>query len=435
MTGWTMPIQQAMYRGVKFDVIDVSDSFERAIVEHAYPFKNGADLEDMGLAPHTVQMQAVFFGDGYYTDLKKFLNAIQKQGADVLVHPILGRMPNMLLASANLRHEAEFVDYVSLDLTFKEASEMQPIFVFESALVSQIDQLINQLEDLLNGSDDYWNSIMTTVSAVYNWKARLLGIWGGLYGSFDAIRELFGLDKKKYAISSAVSQQHYVTQGNAALWQLQEMITQGVDSASERYAMTFAAKLRNVVEVVENVKAVPNKVANDEGMNRSKTVKVRNEDVAQLSIMVDLIAFAKLTEFAVLLIEDEQDTLISYELEALNREVRLNALNLVNKLREVQRVDQLGNSQNKTTSVYQASESLIEMVREVTHGFTQLVISAINRKPPLMIRTSELNGTIHQIAHSFYGDYTRADELLRLNPHIREPNFITQGELLNAYSE
>ncbi|WP_245148602.1 hypothetical protein [Avibacterium paragallinarum] len=72
-------------------------------------------------------------------------------------------------------------------------------------------------------------------------------------------------------------------------------------------------------------------------------------------------------------------------------------------------------------------------MRHLAHHFTQLAISAINRKPPLIVRTAPFNGTIQQMAHAFYGDFRRANELLRLNPQVRYPNFITQGELLNSY--
>ena len=44
-----------------------------------------------------------------------------------------------------------------------------------------------------------------------------------------------------------------------------------------------------------------------------------------------------------------------------------------------------------------------------------------------------MTGTVQQIAHAFYSDYKRADELLRLNPQVRYPNYIEQGEVLNSY--
>ncbi|PJG86220.1 DNA circularization protein [Conservatibacter flavescens] len=434
-SGWVVPMHTASYKGVSFDVISIEDSAERALVEHLYPYVNGGDLEDMGLNPKTVQVQAIFFGEGYYTDLVKLLAVLQKQGAGVLVHPILGRMPNMMCSSHRVRHDAENINHCTLDLTFKEATEAEPIFVFKSAIVSKIDGLIVQLEDLFNTGADFWNAVMSSISAGANWKARLLGIWGGLYASFEAVRSLFSLDKKKYSVSSYASSKHYATQASGAINQLKEMIDLGIDSASSRTALTFSARLRNVTEAVANIKAIPQAVSEDETLNRSKTVKLTASDVSELSMMLDLICLAKLTEYATLLIEDEQETLISYELEELNYVVRNEVLVLINKIRQAQQADGVVSENAKTTAIYESAEALIEQLRQTAHDFTALVVSVINKKPPLVVKTCPLNGTIHQVAHRFYGDYTRADELLLLNPAIRLPNFIKEGDLLNAYAQ
>lgn len=98
---------------------------------------------------------------------------MQQKGADVLVHPIRGRLPNMLLVSANLHTDAENINYVALDLTFKEATEMQPIFAFEDSLISKIDKLLLDLENLFDDGLRFWDSV-----GVFDLKSRLLGLWG-----------------------------------------------------------------------------------------------------------------------------------------------------------------------------------------------------------------------------------------------------------------
>ncbi|VEH67158.1 Mu-like prophage DNA circulation protein [Rodentibacter pneumotropicus] len=40
---------------------------------------------------------------------------LEKQGAATLVHPIRGRLQNMICTGANFRHEADMIDYVALD--------------------------------------------------------------------------------------------------------------------------------------------------------------------------------------------------------------------------------------------------------------------------------------------------------------------------------
>lgn len=428
-------MQTASYKGVSFEVININDSAERAVVEHLYPYLNGGDLEDMGLNPKQVQLQAIFNGNGYYTEVTRFLKMMEQRGAGVLVHPIFGRMPNMLCTSYSIRHDAENINYCALDLTFKAATEAEPIFVFESPIVGKIDGLFNQIDALFAQGSEFWSAVMNVASIGFNWQARLLGIWGGLYATFEAVRNLFGLDKKKYRVASSASSKNYAQQANVAIQQLKEMVDLGVESASNRNALTFSARLRNVTEAVAKVKAIPKAVSEDETLNRSKTVKLKGSDVSELSMMLDLMTFAKLSEYSVQLVESEQETLITYELEELNRTVRAEALALINKIRQAQQAERSAVENAQTTAIYERAEGVIEALRQTAHDFTALILSAINKKPPLVVRACPLNGTLHMVAHALYGDYTRADELLLLNPQIRLPNFMQEGELLNAYAK
>ena len=428
-------MQTASYKGVSFEVININDSADRAVVEHLYPYLNGGDLEDMGLNPKQVQLQAIFNGNGYYTEVTRFIKMMEQRGAGVLVHPIFGRMPNMLCTSYSIRHDAENINYCALDLTFREATEAEPIFVFEAPIVGKIDGLFNQIDALFAQGSEFWSAVMNVASIGFNWQARLLGIWGGLYATFEAVRNLFGLDKKKYRVASSASSKNYAQQANVAIQQLKEMVDFGVESASNRNALTFSARLRNVTEAVAKVKAIPKAVSEDETLNRSKTVKLKGSDVSELSMMLDLMTFAKLSEYSVQLVESEQETLITYELEELNRTVRAEALALINKIRQAQQAERSAVENAQTTAIYERAEGVIEALRQTAHDFTALILSAINKKPPLVVRACPLNGTLHMVAHALYGDYTRADELLLLNPQIRLPNFIKEGDLLNAYAK
>lgn len=164
LNGWTMPVQQASFKGVTFEVLVVSDEFNRDIAKHAYPFVNGEDLEDMGLQSRNVLLQALFFGKGYYIELQRFLKMVQTKGADVLVHPILGRLPNMLLVSSHLRHDAENVNYAAVDLTFSESVPLKPIFNVENSLVSRFDRFFTLNDAFLSTAADFYRQLMLSVA-------------------------------------------------------------------------------------------------------------------------------------------------------------------------------------------------------------------------------------------------------------------------------
>ena len=138
MSGWHTLLQDASYKGVSFDIEAVDESNGKALAEHARPFVQGIDLEDMGTTGRQVQINAVFWGKGYAGRLKKLLDALEQPGGGVLVHPVWGRMHNMIAASWSYRHEADYVDYAGIDITFREAAEAQEIFVFENAFLVEL---------------------------------------------------------------------------------------------------------------------------------------------------------------------------------------------------------------------------------------------------------------------------------------------------------
>lgn len=59
----------------------------------------------------------------------------------------------------------------------------------------------------------------------------------------------------------------------------------------------------------------------------------------------------------------------------------------------------------------------------------------LETRPPLVEHVVETECNAHLLAHKLYGDFTRAAEIVRLNPQIRNPNFIAKGQLLNVYAD
>lgn len=458
-----MPIQQASYRGVRFDVLSVDDNLERATITHAYPFVNGGDIEDLGLNPLTLQMQAVFYGEGYYTNFKSFLSALEKQGAAVLMHPIRGRLKNMLCTSAYFHHEADFVDYVTVNLTFQEATPAKPIFLFKFSLLGLIDDFLNKLEELIDDALELFATVMEVVSFVFNVKSRILGLFGALFGVFEHICDLFGLDKKKYVMSrhTPSSKDEFKRIGSKALKDIADMINQGLNETANRDDLTVRAKFGEVTRTVKSLLEIAPNLSNGKNSKSNKlkslTSSLTAQDTKEIFCAVQLLATATVLKIATQFIED--DSLIPSEIDYIVTESRLQALATLNTVRALVQAEQNAMTlhyvkddfglmslhakkqtgarqlQTPNTGLYTQAYNTAEKLRQQSHKLTQLALVAINRKPPLIIRTVEFDSTIQQVAHAFYGDYTRASELLRLNPHIRYPNFIARGEVLNGYAK
>lgn len=482
---WQIPLQTASYRGVDFEVQSVSDNFERSLVEHAYPFLNGADLEDMGLGVRTVQMQAVFFGENYHEDLTLFLEAITKIGADVLIHPILGRLPNMMLASAIIRHEADYINYAALDLTFKESVPTQPIFVFEESTLTQVDSLLNDEDELFDDSLSFFESLIQALDFINNTYDRLQAFWASMYGIYWQLVELFGLDKHKYRLSatSPNNKAAFKEQVLNAVEQINEMIEEGLNEVADRSTLTVRAGFDEVLRTVNQIKQLPRNLvtgrsdkalpasyfirqilnaktslgqssSNGDGslstttQNSSSSTqfyqdrrlgglgRLKLSQIKQADCLMRLVCAIHLMRLGVEIIEDEEETLLPSEVEYINHQVRTAIADAINSIRALQQEDlAVKNVAQPNTAIYNRSYQMIEGLRKTAHKMNLLTIAVINRKPPLVVRESGVSGTIHQVAHDFYGNYKRADELLRLNPHIRLPIFINRGDLLNAYAK
>lgn len=448
---WTVPIQQATFKGVQFDVIAVDETFDKAIAEHTYPYVNGADLEDMGLNAQAVKLQAVCFGEGYYTSYKKLLAAIQTKGADVLVHPVRGRMPNMLLASANLRHDAENINYVALDLTFREATPMQPIFAFEHSVLAKIDGYLNQLETFGADVVAWWAETMEVVAFGHNAKNRVLSQWSAIYGCYEQLTALFGADNSLFSLPMGASKANFVAQSKTALAQLQTLLDSATTKRQFASPLGVKAEFNELMRDLAKGCDVPRLLASGQQQRITSAAqffaaksrphdkpnaRLTAQDVKSLHCALHLMSCGVLAKAGVEMIEQQAESLTPAEIEYLCQHIRQHILTGIELVREQQRLAQSeADKQQPNNGIYTACYQLSERLRNMAGEMAQMAIAAINQKPPLMVREVRFNGCLQQVAHDFYGDYLRAAELLRLNPQIRQPNFVEQGTLLNAYAK
>ncbi|AWX14276.1 phage morphogenesis protein [Mergibacter septicus] len=431
--GWTMPIQRASYRGVHFDVLSIDDSLERAVVEHSYPYINGADIEDMGLSPLAIKIKAIFYGPGYYTDFKKFLNVLQKPGSDTLMHPIRGRLQNMICTSASFSHEAENIDYVALDLTFKEATTLSMLFSEDTGLLSKIDSLLSELEDFIDDAVALFATAMEYVSFLQNAKSRLLGTFGGLLGCFEQVANLFNFEKN---LSSVFTVSSFVDETTAIAKKLIANIDTGINEN-----LTIS-RLKN--KDVFNAGLVQlndlNKVAdNIVKFGFSAKLQINENDILPTKALIKLSGAISISKLATAVIDEYQDNLSSTDIEVIYQSVQqeiLGALNIIRQLLQKYLDNQsISDNQAILSNIYTSTQKNSENLRQISADFTKLAQAVINTKPPLLVRPAPITGTLQQIAHEMYQDFTRATELLNLNPQIINPNFINKGDLLNGYAK
>lgn len=131
----------------------------------------------------------------------------------------------------------------------------------------------------------------------------------------------------------------------------------------------------------------------------------------------------QLAEAAGGLLADELDepVMVPQEIEAVVGNVRERVQNSIDWIRAV--------SDEKTA--YESSEAL----RTIADAVQTLGAKVLEARPPLVEHVAETECNAHLLAHKLYGDFTRAAEIVRLNPQIRNPNFIAKGQALHVYAD
>jgi prophage DNA circulation protein len=78
---------------------------------------------------------------------------------------------------------------------------------------------------------------------------------------------------------------------------------------------------------------------------------------------------------------------------------------------------------------------VVEAARDAALAVQTLGLEVISALPPLVERAVADACNHHLLAHRLYGDYTRAAQILRLNPKINAPNDLRRGTVVAVYAE
>lgn len=392
---WHTVLQPASFKSAAFDVENVEERNGRVLAEHARPFADGTDLEDMGTSGREVRISAVFWGKGYAVRLKNLLDKLEERGAGVLVHPVWGRMTDMAAAEWSYRHEADYADFARIDMTFREAAEPQEIFVFENHFLMKIERLIVQTDALRAAAEGFIDALAAGAEARGALFGSAAALWSVLAGSLSAVRRLPGWDVVRFRP-----------------WG---------DDDGKTFAAAFPRLAADAADAAR------------QGLHASAAaggadLRLRH---AALSDKADALLRAVLPDKADALppefFPDKADALpraVAAESGGNAGEVRRRVQTALAAVRALP-------SEGRREAVFGVEEAL----RATAGRFDAAVRAAANRRPPLLVRAAPFDGPVYLLAHTFYGDWRRAEEILRLNPHIAHPSFVARGAWLNLYAQ
>lgn len=422
---WSSTILDAAYEGIPFDVISTDDDIQRSVAEHAVAYLDGAALEDLGSGAVRYRMQAIFFGDDYEARFQDLMWALELPGPGELVHPIYG-VVQVQFTGCQLHHEAENRDQVTVQLEFTEATPGNPFFDRElpvqevAAVDGSIELALDDVDGwLVDGLEALAAGLTDLISLASGDQIRALAgdLLDDLLGDLPGFI-LSGLDVLDFprafaadirGIFSELADQFQFAVGDG------DGVSGGGGSLSgfDRIVEAFSHS-----ELVSDVDlAMPRPIV-------TRTVA----DLNRLIRVQDALGIARgATEL--LAHEIDTPTLFPRDIE---RVVAVSRSALQGAIDDFRAVSQTGDL--LVVRQAGAASTLINRLQDVALGVQRAGIAVVGQRAPISIRTVPTTTTLHRLAHDWYGDYTRAPELARLNPQVANPNRLSQGDMLHAFT-
>lgn len=441
---WETSLQDASFRGVGFDVINTRDSASRVTAVYEYPYIDGGDIEDLGRKPRNLIMTTLFWGDEYEIRLQSFLAALDKRGSAELIHPVFGSMPYMQCIEYQAFHEAENVDYCVVEVVFLQAKPEVPFFGIDNPL-SQADIIFNQVQSTLDMAQTAIDNVLAPLRTAKKWMKRIKGLATTSLNMVTVLKgELTGF------VSTTTD---FINYPKAYMNDLQSALSltslsskSSVSNNPGSYAST-SSDVTGVAGIImadwksgntslQEVAALPEKLITGQTTSAVATPSGSSvSDIAELVTATRIqVALQLATDASDILSDESVITLLSPDdVEQIAGDTRKAIQQAIDLTRELFADDTQAVSSSVSASGV-TWQPVVNGLKDIALAVQELGTTVITQRPPLTTRTVVADCNLHLLAHLWYADYSRASELLRLNPTLRNPNALKAGDVLNAYS-
>lgn len=404
---WSATLLDASYRGIGFDCLATDDSAQRALQLTEYPYRDGATVDDLGASARRIRVQALFYGDDYESRMAAFVQVLGFGGEGDLIHPVFGWI-NVAVAGWSAPHRADDPDYCLMSVEFVEVGV--PVGLFDKSpaqgMATAIHSVVDRAQSLAGAQ--FAKQIGTLAAAATN--GRQSGFLSdSLAGALSAVRLLS--PSTALANLPGISQPlSWASDVRAIVGALRDT-TRLAASFDTFDPLTLFADFFGFTGLLAGWPPI-------ETPKDSYGQRVSNTVAAQLNLTPSL-EVARVTS-DILAQEAILPTLSPAEIGRIADDCRA----------------RIQSSIDECAAAYDLVDGrpLIEALRETAHGVLEAARAVIEARPPIISRQVETDCNLHRLAHLWYGDWQRAYELQRLNPQVRNPNFVSQGAVLNAYA-
>ena len=450
---WRDNLLDASFRGVTFSVLSTRDQVERAQVRHEYPYRDGAEIEDMGRRPRRVELRAVCWGDDYEDDLADLIDALDTSGPGELIHPVFGSV-TVAVETYDIEHNEDSPDYAEVAITLVEAVSDVPFFAGVYTSGGRADDLLADLDDAV------WYVQDGVLSGFAAWVAEVQALPAVLAVAEAVSGVTAALELARDLVALPLVVLDTVLSVPLALWSEATAVAGAVLDTALALPEAAVGAFLPFAQFCEDLVALPLAVAGEAvsfvvsveryaGLLVSGPMPDTPGPVPVLTLPVavataprtapDLATVtgqgfaqgAMLTNLArTVAVAGEATRVLAAEIEAPSltpAEVEA----VVGATRE--RIQAAIDDATAVLPAYRA-HPVAEALRDTALAVQELGRTVIHLHPPMVATAVPSPCNLHLLAHRLYGDYTRAEELARLNPGIRNPNFLARGQIVRRYA-
>ena len=438
---WQDDLLDCTYRGVTMDIMGEDLEASRAVVQHGVPYVDGDDVEDVGQEARVFSMRAVVFGPNYMFQLRLILSALDTLGPGELVHPIYGSV-TVVSGGYKVSHQAERPDYAEVAVRFLEHTPNDAFFnreltytetgavyvedertwqdgVFD--LIGRLDSLVAEVQQWIGGG---WIGLMEKALGLpgitlrlQQMRSQIMGVVSGVESMADssgsAFDPLTDLTRSPTEIRSSIEESTPSTSADLLSRTGLPSAMPGAESLPPDIARIGTAFLVAAREGADpDGSTLPNAMPDDP---------------------IEAVAFALITLVVT-------ELALSYSI-AIGVAIENDADDLALSPNDLERLANLARSLIQAAILLHRHLYGIEEALPVIEGLrtTAALIQArarqlVLQRPPLLSRTVEVATNLRLLAHRWYNDSRRADELMRLNPELRSPYNIASGTVIRAYA-
>ena len=441
-----LTLLDASFRGVPFQVESITDKGEKSLAVHEYPYRPGAEVEDLGRKARVIPIKALFWGQSYKSGVEALVKALEKDGKGELVHPVFGSV-EVCIRTWEVAHDAERANFASVSFEAVEAGPDNPFFAGGSArsLAEKArDALLSGLQKAADGAAP---GLMSTLGELAgnaaSVKNAVLVELDGLLTVYDEGRQVVRtaaqwLDAPRAFVadlSACISHAASGVSGLGGYLSLSRLsaVLPRLDLATGGKSGDYATGV-NAYGAAWVSGPVSDNVGRAEAVlavraPRAQAATPAPPEAASLQTPV-----AQATTQALILQTQTWCQAVADTLEAELDEPKLTPA-------EVESLT--GNARARVQDCLDAvaaawpsgrTHAICEGLREAALAVQQMGEAALNARPPLVTHVAATPCNFHLLAHRLYGDYTRAAELARINPQVRNPNFVARGQELLVYA-